>query len=72
METFIVRYRGEEIARVGGEGIVPAQKCQFKAGTYDTETVEDLRLLSLRKDGKTVLVFYVSSSDEVSIEKVST
>jgi len=70
MDTYSVKLDGKEVARITGKGITTAKKAQFIKGTYQTELVDDPKLLKLTVDGKTILVFYVSSEPNVTVEKV--
>lgn len=70
MQTFIVRRDGIEVARVSGEGITPGKRNQSQS-LHTVDLVDDPHLLRLIVDGETVLVFYVSTSKNVSIEKES-
>jgi|GEM_PF-4265922 len=71
MDTYSIRVDGSEVARVTGDGITSSQRAQFKPGTFDTEVVDDPKLLKLVRGGKTILVFYVSQEKNVSVERVS-
>jgi hypothetical protein len=61
-----------EVARISGESIVPCKKAQTVSGTYDKiEMVDDMRLLKLNFEGKTILVLYVSAAENITVERVS-
>jgi len=70
MDTYSVKLDGAEVARVTGEGITTAKKAQFIKGSFETELVDDPKLLKLLVDGKTILVFYVSSDSNVTVERI--
>jgi len=70
MDTYSVKLDGAEMARVTGEGITTGKKSQFIKGTYQTQLVDDLKMLKLIVEGKTVLVFYVSSMPNVTVERI--
>lgn len=69
-DTFTIRLNGEEVARVTGDGITNGKKSRYIPGTFTTELIDDFKMLKMIRDGQTVLVFYVSSSDTVTVEKV--
>jgi hypothetical protein len=71
VETYSVKLSGQEIARLTGDGITPSKREQFIQGTFRTEMVDDPKMLKIVKDGKTVLVLYVSNSTNVEVEKVN-
>lgn len=68
-ETFIVKHHGQEVARVTGEGITMGKKAV--GSSFSAQLVDDDRLLKIVRDGITVLVFYMSSSPTVTVEKIS-
>jgi hypothetical protein len=71
VDTYVVKFEGVEVARISGESIVPCKKSQTVKDSYQTEMVEDKKLLKLVSGEKTILVLYVSGSNEVTVEKVS-
>lgn len=68
MTTFSIRVDGSEVARVTGDGIECAKKQRDK---WSEEFQDDPKLLRLVREGKTILVFYVSAMENVTVEKVS-
>jgi hypothetical protein len=70
MDTFVIKFNGAELARITGENIVPCKKQQHVKDSYTIEMVEDRKLLKLVSGDKTILVLYVSGSNEVEVEKL--
>jgi hypothetical protein len=67
-ESWSVTLDGVELARITGEGFSPCKKI---VGPYNEEKmVDDPKMLRLVKDRKTILVFYVSSAENVKVERV--
>jgi hypothetical protein len=54
--------------RVSGERIECANKLKDK---FSVEFEDDPKLLRIMREGKSVAVFYVSTAENVTIEKVS-
>lgn len=69
-DIYKISVDGSELARVSGERIECGKKLN---GTELTggQLVDDLKLLKVVRDGKTVAVFYVSSAENVSVEKLN-
>jgi hypothetical protein len=70
-DTFKIIIDGQEVARVIGEGITPGKKSVTNRENWEPEIVDDMKLLKVVRDGKTVVVWYVSSASNISVEKVS-
>lgn len=70
MDTYAIRVDGSEVARVSGEGLTLGKKL-VGSEAMGGEFVDDPKLIKLLRDGKTILVFYVSAAENVSVEKVS-
>ena len=68
--TYVVKYNGEEVARVSGEDLVCCKKANRVGNTTDFEFVDDEKMLKIVRDGKSVLVLYVSVADAVTVEKL--
>lgn len=69
-DTYSIRLDGAEVARVSGEGLTCGKKLTGPEA-MGGEFVDDQKLLKLVRDGKTILVFYVSAAENVTVEKVS-
>jgi hypothetical protein len=67
-DTYSIKVDGCEVGRVSGEGITCAKRLVDK---FSDTLVDDPKMLRLQRDGKTILVFYVSAAENVSVEKVS-
>ena len=65
MTIYIVKLSGEELCRVSGEGIEPCKRVVRRGFEYVAE--DDPRMLKLTRDGKTILVFYVSAAENVEV-----
>lgn len=70
IDTYSVKLNGEEIARLTGDGISAAKKLKSYS-QMETEYVDDPKMLRLKRDGKTLLVFSVSADVNLTVEKVS-
>ena len=68
-EIYSIKLDGSEVARISGESIVSGKKVADKSWR-DVELVDDPRMLRIVREGKTVAVFYVSTAENVSVEKV--
>ena len=69
-DTYLIRVDGSEVARISAETIMCGKKPGEKSWR-DQELVDDLRMLKIVREGKTVAVFYVSSAENITVEKVS-
>lgn len=67
MDTYLIRIDGSEVGRVSGERIECGKRLVDK---WSEKFEDDKRLLKIIRDGKTIVVFYVSPSDNVTVEKV--
>jgi hypothetical protein len=67
-DTYSIKVDGCEVGRVSGEGISCGRRLLDK---FSDKLVDDPKLLRLQRDGKTIVVFYVSAAENVSVEKVS-
>lgn len=67
METFVIRVDGCEVGRVSGEGISCAKRLLDK---FSDKLVDDPKMLRLQRDGKSILVLYISAEENVTVEKV--
>ena len=70
MTIYIVKLSGEELCRVSGEGIELCKRVVQRGFEYVAE--DDPRMLKLTRDGKTILVFYVSAAENVTVEMEDT
>lgn len=71
METFIVRLEGQELCRISGEGITCGKKVVYERDSFKQETIDDMKLLKIVRDGNPLVVWYISSSAKVTVEKVN-
>jgi len=69
MDTYSIRIDGSEVGRVSGERIECGKRLVDK---WSEKFEDDLRLLRIVRDGKSVAVFYVSASENVTVEKLPT
>ena len=68
MDTYSIKVDGSEVGRVSAERIECGKRLVDKfAGTME----DDPRMLRIVRDGKSVAVFYVSTAENVTVEKVS-
>jgi len=68
-DTYKICVDGSEVGRVSGEGITCAKRLLDK---FSDTLVDDPKMLRLQRDGKTILVFYVSAEENVTVEKLPT
>jgi hypothetical protein len=69
-ETYSVKLNGEEVARLTGEGIGIGRKVKEPGNLMATEFIDDPKMLNVKRDSKTILVVCVSSSADVTVEKL--
>jgi hypothetical protein len=67
MDTFVIRVDGCEVGRVSGERIELGKRLVDK---FSEKFEDDHRLMKIIRDGKTIVVFYISPSDNVTVERV--
>lgn len=67
-DTYKISVDGAEVARVSGEGITCAKRQRDR---WSDAFEDDPKLLRIVREGKTILVFYVSAAENVVVEKVS-
>lgn len=68
-DTYSIKIDGSEVGRVSGEGLSCGKRLtgpELMGG----ELVDDPKLLRLKREGKTIAVFYVSGEQNVTVEKV--
>jgi len=70
VDTYVIRCDGSEVGRVSGEGLSCGQRLtgpELMGG----ELIDDPKLLRMKREGKTIAVFYVSAEENVTVEKVA-
>lgn len=68
-DTFVIKLDGSEVARITGEGITCGQKVVLNREKFVEEFVDDPKLLRIVRDGKSIVVWYVSSAKNVTVER---
>jgi hypothetical protein len=66
-DTYIIKCDGCEVGRVSGEGITCAKRLVDK---FSDKLEDDPKMLRLQRNGKTILVFYVSADENVTVDKI--
>jgi hypothetical protein len=70
-DTYSVKLDGSEVARITGDGIAMGKKAVQMKDRWEAQLVDDPKLLKMIRDGQTIVVFYVSSRENVAVEKIS-